>query len=77
MLTIFGAIAVGIMFFSYWLEHRSRWFVLIFASGCAATSTYSWFLQAYPITGIEALWGLAALQRFFRRSREDAAEAIG
>ena len=73
MLTLFGSIAVGIMLFSYWLEPRSKWFVLIFAIGSSATSAYSALLQAYPITGIEALWALIALQRFFRRRREEAA----
>ena len=57
MLTIFGSIAVAIMFLSYWLEPRSRWFVLSFAGGCAATSLYSALAQVYPITVIEALWG--------------------
>ena len=75
MLTVFGSIAVAIMFLSYWLEPRSRWFVLSFAGGCAATSVYSVLAQVYPITVIEALWALVALQRFARRSRLEAAAA--
>ncbi len=70
MLTVFGSIAVGIMLLSYWLEPRSKWFVLIFAVGSAATSAYSALVQAYPITAIEALWALIALQRF--RGRHQA-----
>ena len=75
VLTVFGSIAVAIMFLSYWLEPRSRWFVLSFAGGCAATSVYSALAQVYPITVIEALWALVALQRFARRSRLEAAAA--
>tara|TARA_Y100000310_G_C20028903_1_gene510867 strand:+ start:17 stop:184 length:168 start_codon:yes stop_codon:yes gene_type:complete len=55
MLTLFGSIAVAIMFLSYWMEPRSKWFVLAFAGGSAATSVYSGLVEAYPITGIEAL----------------------
>ena len=72
MLTLFGSIAVSIMFLTYWMEARSKWFVLAFAGGSAATSAYSGLVEAYPITVIEALWALVALQRFFRRHREEA-----
>ena len=34
MVTLFGSIAVSVMLAAYWLEPRSRWFVLIFAGGC-------------------------------------------
>ena len=71
MLTVFGSIAVAIMFFSYWLEHRSKWMVLLFAGGSALTSAYSGLVAAYPITVIEALWALVALRRFLRRYREE------
>ncbi len=72
VLTLFGSIAVAIMFFSYWLEPRSKWLVLVVAAGSAATSLYSGLVAAYPITVIEAVWALVALQRFFRRRREEA-----
>ena len=71
MLTIFGSIAVAVMLLSYWLEPRSKWFILIFAGGCAATSAYSVLSEVYPITVIEALWALVALQRFLRRHQPD------
>ena len=70
MLMVFGSIAVTIMFLSYWLEHRSKWMVLIFAAGSALTSLYSGLVGAYPITVIEALWAAVALQRFVKRHRE-------
>ena len=71
MLTLFGSVAVTIMFASYWLEHRSKWMVLIFSAGSALTSVYSAFAAVYPITVIEALWTLAALQRVIHRYRQE------
>ena len=71
MLTIFGSVAVAIMFLSYWLEPRSKWMVLIFAAASAATSLYSGLVAAYPITVIEALWSVVALQRFWKRYRAE------
>ena len=70
MLTLFGSNAVSIMFRPYWLEQRSKWMVLVFAVGSGLTSIYSGFAGAYPITAIEALWAIAALQRFVKRHRE-------
>lgn len=71
MLTLFGSIAVSIMLFSYWLEPRSKWMVLLFAGGSAATAVYSGLAGVYPITVIESLWALAALQRFVKRHRQE------
>ena len=64
MLTAFGSVAVSIMLLSYWLEPRSRWFVLVFALGSAATAVYSGLAAVYPIMVIEALWAVVALRRF-------------
>ena len=72
MLTAFGSVAVAIMFLSYWLEARSRWYVLVFAVASAATSAYSGLVGAFPITVIEALWSVVALRRFVTRSRAEA-----
>ena len=69
MLTLFGSIAVSIMFLSYWLENKSKWMVLLFALGSALTAAYSGLAAVYPITVIETLWALVALQRFYRRFR--------
>ena len=70
MLTIFGSIAVSVMMVSYWLEPRSKWFVLLFAGGSAATALYSGLVEAYPITVIEAVWTLIALRRFVSKHQE-------
>ena len=71
MLTLFGSVAVSIMLLSYWLENRSKWMVLVFAGGSALTSVYSGLAEVYPITVIEALWSVIALQRFVRRLRQE------
>ena len=71
MLTVFGSLAVGIMFLAYWREGSSKWMVLVFAVASAATSAYSGLVEAYPITVIEALWSIVALQRFYQRARKE------
>jgi len=71
MITVFGSLAVGIMFLSYWRERSSKWMVLVFAVASAATSVYSGLVEAYPITVIEGLWSVVALQRFYKRARQE------
>ena len=71
MLTIFGSVAVGLMLLAYWLEPRSKWYVLAFAFASAATGVYSGLEEVYPISVIEGLWTLVALQRFYRRHRSE------
>ena len=73
MLTAFGSVAVSIMFASYWLEPRSRWFVLVFAAASGATAAYSGLADVYPIMVIEALWAVVALRRFVTRSQSELA----
>ena len=75
MLTLFGSVAVAIMFLSYWQESRSKWLVLIFALASAATSAYSALAGVYPITVIEALWALVAIQRFLKRHQLEGRRA--
>ena len=76
MLTVFGSLAVTIMMLSYWLEPRSRWFVFLFACGCALTSLYSGLAEAYPITVIEGIWAVVAMRRFYQR-RKQGRPAVG
>ena len=71
LLTLFGSIAVTIMLLSYWQEARSKWMVLLFAGGSALTAAYSGLVAAYPITGVESLWALVALRRFWLRHRRE------
>lgn len=71
MITLFGSVAVGIMFAAYWVEPRSKWFVLVFAAGSAATSLYSGLTEVYPIMVVEALWSLVAVRRFLVRHQAE------
>ena len=71
MVTLFGSIAVGVMLGSYWLEPRSRWFVLMFAGGCASTAAYSGLVEAWPVMVIEAAWALVAIRRFMTRRDQE------
>ena len=75
MLTLFGSVAVAIMFMAYWLEPRSKWLVLIFALASAATSVYSALAGVWPIMVIEALWALVAVQRFLQRHQRESRRA--
>jgi len=72
MTTAFGATAVGVMFVAYWLEPRSRWYVVLFAAGCAAASAYAWFIGSYPFFVIEGLWSAVAFRRFWLRYRAES-----
>ena len=73
---LFGSIAVAIMFLSYWLEPRSKWMVLVFAAASAATAVYSALSLVYPITVIEGLWALVAVQRFWKRHQQGLAPVL-
>ena len=77
MLTLFGTVAVTVMFVSYWLEERSRWTILVFAGACVATAIYSALEAVYPIMVVEALWALVALKRFTVRSAAEAGSLGG
>ena len=72
-LTLFGACAVTVMLIAYALEARSRWWIVVFAAACAASSAYGWLSGTWPFGVIEGLWSLIALQRFLRRPRVTAA----
>jgi hypothetical protein len=67
ILTLFGACAVSIMLFSYALEKRSVWWVLIFAMACAASSLYGWLSGTWPFGVVEGVWALVALRRWWVR----------
>ena len=72
MLTLFGFVAVTIMFLSYWLEGRSKWMVLLFAGGSGLTAAYSALAAVYPITIVESLWSLVAFRRFLLRYQQES-----
>ncbi len=68
-LTLFGACAVSVMLVAYACEARSRWWILVFALACAASSAYGWLSGTWPFGVIEGIWSLIALQRYLRRVR--------
>ncbi|MGZ4144665.1 MAG: hypothetical protein ACXVPP_05860 [Actinomycetota bacterium] len=64
MITVFGVRALTFMMTMYALEGRGRTFVLLFALGCALSSTYGFLAGAWPFGVIEAVWCVIALRRF-------------
>ncbi|MGZ4139302.1 MAG: hypothetical protein ACXVEX_13890 [Actinomycetota bacterium] len=64
MITVFGVCALTFMMTMYALEGRGRTFVLLFALGCALSSTYGFLAGAWPFGVIEAVWCVIALRRF-------------
>ena len=66
---IFGSLAVSAMLLTYALEERSAWFVLAFAAACATSAAYGLMIEAWPFTGIEAVWSAVAVRRWWRRTR--------
>jgi hypothetical protein len=67
MLTVIGSVAVTVMMLSYWLEARSRWFVLSFAAGSAATAAYSAVVGRVAFYAVMARFLVFAVQRYLQR----------
>ncbi len=53
------------MLVTYACERRSPWFVLAFAFSCALGSVYGFLQGAWPFGGVEAIWSLVALRRWW------------
>ena len=64
-LTWFGLFAVSAMLVCYAFEERSPWWVLGFAGACVLGSTYGFLQGAWPFGGVEAIWSLIALRRWW------------
>lgn len=64
-LTWFGLLAVSAMLVCYAFEQRSSWWVLGFAGACVLGSTYGFLQGAWPFGGVEAIWSLIALRRWW------------
>ncbi|MGE5370106.1 MAG: hypothetical protein ACM3PD_10995 [Chloroflexota bacterium] len=62
--TLFGLFVVSAMLVTYALEHRSHWFILLFAVSCALGSAYGFLQGAWPFGVVEAVWSLVALRRW-------------
>jgi hypothetical protein len=64
-LTLFGLFAVTAMLVCYTLEDRRPWYILAFAVSCALGSAYGFLQGAWPFGGVEAVWSLVALRRWW------------
>ncbi|MDY7525700.1 hypothetical protein [Sphingomonas sp. 10B4] len=64
-LTWFGLLAVSAMLVCCAFEQRSSWWVLGFAGACVLGSTYGFLQGAWPFGGVEAIWSLIALRRWW------------
>jgi len=73
-LLVYGSVAVATMLLMYTLEDRGAVFILGFAAACIASSAYGFLAEAYPFGVLEAVWALAALRRWARRSAESVAD---
>ncbi|MHB1208170.1 MAG: hypothetical protein ACYC1I_00505 [Acidimicrobiales bacterium] len=62
--TLFGVIAVSFMMLMYALESRGRHYIVLFALGCALSSTYGFLSGAWPFGVVEGVWTFIALQRW-------------
>ena len=67
LLTLFGLFAVSLMLVTYALEDRSHWYVLAFAIACGLASVYGFLQGAWPFGGVEAIFTLVALKRWYDR----------
>jgi hypothetical protein len=65
-LTAFGLFAVTFMLLCYLLEARSHWWRLGFALGCLLGSVYGFLQGAWPFGGIELVWTVVALHRWWK-----------
>ena len=74
MLTLYGACAVTFMMVMYAFESRDRIFVLLFAFGCALSSSYGFLAGTWPFGVVEAIWAGIAVNRYRVLRQEPAPE---
>jgi hypothetical protein len=63
-LTVYGVSVLTFMMIMYALERRGRRYVLLFALGCALSSSYGFFSGAWPFGVVEGIWCVLALARY-------------
>jgi hypothetical protein len=64
MLTVYGVTVITFMMIMYALEGRDDRFVLLFALGCALSSSYGFASGAWPFGVVEAIWCVVALHKY-------------
>ena len=81
MLTAFGVTVLTFMMLMYALERRGPRFVLLFALGCALSSSYGFLAGTWPFGVVELIWAGIALRRYAllrgERERSGARERTG
>lgn len=71
-ITVYGVLAVSFMMAMYAAERRHPLFILGFAAGCLASSSYGFLSGAWPFGVVEAIWSLIAVRRY-RQARQPPA----
>ena len=66
VLTLYGVAVLTFMMIMYALEGRGRRFILLFALGCALSSSYGFLSGAWPFGVVEGIWSLLALVKYHR-----------
>jgi uncharacterized membrane protein YjjP (DUF1212 family) len=67
LLTAFGVIAATTMVVSYALEDRHRYWIAVFAVGCAATAFYGLLTGAWIFAVLETLWAAVATHKYLHK----------
>jgi hypothetical protein len=65
LLTLYGLFAVTAMLVCYALEERGPVWIFGFAIACALGSIYGFLQGAWPFGGVEAIWAVVALRRWW------------
>jgi hypothetical protein len=58
------------MMVCYALESRNRLWTFAFAAACFASSAYGWLAGTWPFGVVEAVWGVVAIVKWYRRPSE-------
>ena len=69
-LTAYGFASVTLMLIAYELEHKARFWRLVFAFGCFATALYGYLAGTLPFAAIEIVWGFVAIRKW-KKHRDD------
>jgi hypothetical protein len=77
MVTLYGVVAVTFMMTMYALEKRHPRFILLFAVGCALSSSYGFLGGAWPFGVLEAVWSVIAVGRYREERVRGRVAAIG
>lgn len=75
-ITVFGIGALSFMMAMYALERRGRRYILLFALGCALSSTYGLLSGAWAFGVVEAIWSGIALHRYRAAPADRATKPI-